>query len=50
MADKAILKAKIEGYKASVSSWLKTEVYGYKRSKILAVAAIVVLIVVSQFG
>ncbi|MDA7760519.1 hypothetical protein N8909_00585 [bacterium] len=45
MADKELLKAKLDGYKASAIKWLDTEVYGYKRGKILAIAVIVIIAV-----
>jgi hypothetical protein len=45
MADKELLKLKLDGYKASAIKWLDTEVYGYKRGKILAIAAIVIILV-----
>ena len=48
MADKEILKAKLEGYKKSAIEWLDTEVYCYKRGKILFVAVIVILAVLTQ--
>lgn len=47
MADKEILKAKLEGYKKSAIKWLDTEVYGYKRGKILFVVAIMILAIAS---
>jgi hypothetical protein len=49
MADKEIFKAKLEGYKKNAIEWLDTEVYGYKRGKILFITAIVVLAVISTF-
>ena len=45
MADKELLKSKLEGYKANAIKWLDTEVYGYKRGKILAIAVIVIIAV-----
>jgi len=45
MADKAILKAQLDAYKAKAKEWLAVEVYGYKRSKILLAVAIMVAVV-----
>jgi len=47
MADKAILKAKLEGYKADAIKWLDGEAYGYKRGKLLLIAAIFVALVLT---
>ncbi len=45
MADKQLLKLKLDGYKASAIKWLDTKVYGYKRGKILAITAILIIVV-----
>ena len=46
MADKAILKAQIDAYKAKAKAWLDVEVYGFKRGKIL-LAEVVLIVIVS---
>lgn len=47
MADKAILKAQLDAYKAKAKEWLAVEVYGYKRGKILLAAVVIVAAVLS---
>ena len=43
MADKAILKAQFDAYKAKAKAWLDVEVYGFKRGKILLAALLVMV-------
>lgn len=47
MADKAIIKAKLKGFKSNAKDWLNTKVYGYKRSAILLSFIIMVAIVLT---
>lgn len=47
MADKAILKAKLEGFKSNAKDWLNTKVYGYKRGVILLSFIVMVAAVLS---
>ena len=47
MADKAILKAQLDAYKAKAKEWLAVEVYGYKRGKILLAAVVIVAAVIT---
>ena len=47
MADKAILKAQFDAYKAKTKAWLAVEVYGHSRGKILLAALIVVAAVIT---
>ena len=47
MADKAILKAQLDAYKAKAKEWLAVEVYGHKRAKILLAAFVIVAAVLS---
>jgi len=42
MADKAILKAQFDAYKAKAKKWLAVEVYGHSRGKILLAAFVLV--------
>ena len=42
MADRAILKAKLAGIYAAGLCWLDSEVYGFKRGKILLAAFVLV--------
>jgi len=46
MADQEILKAKVKGYIKDAVKWLDVEVYGYKRGKIIFVAAIIGMMLV----
>ena len=47
MADKAILKAQFDSYKAKAKAWLAVEVYGHSRGKILLAALIIVAAVIT---
>jgi hypothetical protein len=47
MADKAILKAQFDAYKAKAKEWLDVEVYGYKRGTILVAVAVMVAAVIT---
>ena len=47
MADKAILKAQFDAYKAKAKDWLAVEVYGYKRGTILVAVAVMVAAVIT---
>jgi len=47
MADKAILKAQFDAYKAKAKSWLAVEVYGHSRGKILLAAFVIVAAVIT---
>jgi len=42
MADKAILKAQFDAYKAKAKAWLAVEVYGHSRGKILLAVIVMV--------
>lgn len=47
MADKAILKAQFDAYKAKAKRWLAVEVYGHSRGKILLAAFVLVAAVIT---
>ena len=47
MADKAILKAQFDSYKAKAKSWLAVEVYGYSRGKILLSAFVIIAAIIT---
>lgn len=47
MADKAILKAQLDAYKAKAKEWLAVEVYGYKRGTILVSVIVLVAAVIT---
>jgi len=47
MADKAILKAQFDAYKAKAKKWLDVEVYGYKRGKILLAVLVMIAAVIT---
>jgi hypothetical protein len=47
MADKAILKAQFDAYKAKAKAWLDVEVYGFKRGKIVLAVIVMVAAVIT---
>ena len=47
MADKAILKAQFDAYKAKAKKWLDVEVYGFKRGKIVLAVLVMVAAVIT---
>ena len=47
MADKAILKAQFDAYKAKAKAWLDVEVYGFKRGKIVLAVLVMVAAVIT---
>ena len=47
MADKAILKAQFDAFKAKAKAWLDVEVYGHSRGKILLAAFVMVAAVIT---
>ncbi len=47
MADKEILKAQIDAYKAKAKKWLDVEFYGHKRGKILLAVIVIVAAIVT---
>lgn len=49
MADKEILKSKIDGYKKQAREWLNVEVYGYSRKKILFCVGIMLVLLAEAF-
>lgn len=48
MADKAIIKAKFDAYKAATKEWLDVSVGGYQRKHILLGALIIVAVVLGS--
>jgi hypothetical protein len=49
MADKELLKAKIDGYKKQAKEWLNVEVYGYSRKKIVIAVGVMAIILAEAF-
>jgi hypothetical protein len=47
MADKAILKAQFDAYKAKAKDWLAVEVYGHKRGTILVAVIVMIAAVIT---
>ena len=47
MADKAILKAQFDAYKAKAKEWLAIEVYGHKRGTILVAVIVMIAAVIT---
>ena len=47
MADKAILKAQFDAYKAKAKEWLAVEVYGHKRGTILVAVIVMIAAVIT---
>jgi len=47
MADKAILKAQLEAFKAKAKAWLEVEAYGYKRGTILVSVVVLIAAVIT---
>ena len=47
MADKAILKAQFDAYKAKAKDWLAVKVYGHKRGTILVAVIVMIAAVIT---
>jgi len=47
MADKAILKAQLEAFKAKAKAWLEVEAYGYKSGTILVSVVVLIAAVIT---